>query len=54
MNKIIKDFKKTKYGPAIEDSDEVMKWIKKLPKQNHNFRNGEWKKASNFSPVKSD
>ena len=45
MNKIIKNFKKIKYGPAPEDSDEVMKWIKKLPKQNHNFINGEWKKA---------
>jgi hypothetical protein len=27
MNKIIKNFKNIKYGPAPEDDSEVLKWI---------------------------
>ena len=41
MNKIIKNFKNIKYGPAPEDDSEVLKWINKLPKPNNNFINGE-------------
>ena len=27
MNKVIKNFRKIKYGPAPEDDREVLKWI---------------------------
>ena len=30
MNKIIKNFKNIKYGPAPEDDSEVINWIKKF------------------------
>ena len=46
MNKIIKNFKNINYGPAPEDDSEVLKWINKLPKPNHNFINGGWLKSS--------
>ena len=42
---MIKNFKNIKYGPALEDDSEVLKWIKNLPKPNHNFINGEWSKS---------
>ena len=45
MNKIVKNFKNIKYGPALEDNIEVLKWIKNLPKPNHNFINGRWTKS---------
>ena len=45
MNKVIKNFKNIKYGPAPEDDNEVLKWINNLPKPNHNFINGEWSKS---------
>ena len=45
MNKIIRDFKNLKYGPALEDDNEVLNWINGLPKPNHNFINGEWHKT---------
>ena len=34
MNKIIKNFKNIKYGPAPEDDSEVLKWINNLPAPN--------------------
>ena len=45
MNKIIRDFKNIKYGPAPEDSKDVLKWIKNLSNPNQNFINGEWHKS---------
>ena len=30
MNKIIKNFKNIKYGPAPEDDTEVINWINKI------------------------
>ena len=53
MNKIIKNFKDIKYGPAPEDDREVMKWIKNLPKPNHNFINGEWSKSKTKKTLRS-
>ena len=29
MNKVIKDFRNLKYGPAPEDDKDVNKWIRK-------------------------
>ena len=51
MNKIIKNYKNIKYGPAPEDSKEVMKWIKNLPNPNFNFVDGEWKKSSSKNTI---
>ena len=45
MNNIISNFEKVKYGPAPEDSQEVLQWINSLPNPNKNFVNGEWKKS---------
>ena len=42
MNKIIKNYKNIKYGPAPEDDKEVIVWIKKLSSPNRNFINGKW------------
>ena len=53
MNKIIKNFKNINYGPAPEDDSEVLKWINKLPKPNHNFINGEWFKSSSRQTLRS-
>ena len=53
MNKIIKNFKNIKYGPAPEDDSEVLKWINTLPKPNHNFINGEWIKSSSKQTFRS-
>ena len=53
MNKIIKNIKNIKYGPAPEDDSEVLKWINKLPKPNHNFINGEWVKSSSRQTLRS-
>ncbi len=53
MNKIIKNFKDIKYGSAPEDDREVMKWIKNLPKPNHNFINGEWSKSKTKKTLRS-
>ena len=42
MNKILKDYKNIKYGPAPEDDKEVIAWIKNITKSNKNFINGKW------------
>ena len=41
MDKVIKNFRKIKYGPAPEDDKEVTNWIKNLQKPNYNFIDGE-------------
>ena len=53
MNKIIKDFTKVKYGPAIEDDSDVMDWINNIGKPNKIFINGEWIKSSSKKSIKS-
>ena len=53
MSRIIKNFKNIKYGPAPEDNSEVLKWIKNLPKPNHNFINGEWSKSFSKKTLRS-
>ena len=53
MNKVIKNFKNIKYGPAPEDNSEVLKWINNLPKPNHNFINGEWSKSLSRKTLRS-
>ena len=42
MNKILKNYKNIKYGPAPEDDKEVVAWIKKLSKSNKNYIDGKW------------
>ena len=44
MNRVIKNFRNITYGPAPEDDQEVLEWIKALPSPNYNFINGEWAK----------
>ena len=46
MNKVIKNFKKIKYGPAPEDSKEVLSWIKKISSPNKIFIGGNWIKST--------
>ena len=53
MSNIIQNFKNIKYGPALEDDSEVLKWINNLPKPNHNFINGEWVKSSSRQTLRS-
>ena len=38
MNKIIKNFKNIKYGPAPEDDTEVINWIKKISRRKYSYR----------------
>ena len=40
MSKIIKNFRSISYGPAPEDSIDVMSWINALNNPNHLFING--------------
>ena len=42
MSKIIQNFKNISYGPAPEDSKDVMSWINSLNNPNHLFINGAW------------
>ena len=51
MNKIIKNYKNIKYGPAPEDDGEVLQWIKNLSNTNKNFINGEWMKSSSGKTI---
>ena len=51
MNKIIKDFKNIKYGPAPEDDKEVLAWIKKLPSPNYKFIKGKWVKPKTRTTI---
>ena len=45
MSKIIQNFKNISYGPAPEDSKDVMSWINSLNNPNHLFINGVWVKS---------
>ena len=51
MNKVIKNFRNIKYGPAPEDDQEVIEWIKSLPSPNYNFINGEWIKPKTIKTI---
>ena len=42
MNKILKDYKNIKYGPAPEEDKEVVAWIKKISTSNKNYIDGKW------------
>ena len=42
MSKIIENYKNIKYGPALEDSKEVLSWINNIPSSNKNYINGKW------------
>ena len=46
MDKVIKNFQNISYGPAPEDSKEVIEWIKKLKNPNNLFINGKFIKSS--------
>ena len=52
MNKIIQNFKNISYGPAPEDSKDVMLWIKSLKYPNHLFINGKWVKSKSSKKIK--
>ena len=42
MNSIIKNFKDIEYGPAPEDAQDVLRWIKNLSSPNRIYINGKW------------
>ena len=42
MNKILKNYRNIKYGPALEDDKEIVAWIKKLSSPNKLYINGKW------------
>ncbi len=46
MSKIIKNFKNINYGPAPEDSKDVMRWIQELDRPNKLYINGTWIKSN--------
>ena len=46
MSKIIKNFKNINYGPAPEDSKDVMRWIQELDRPNKLYINGTWVKSN--------
>ena len=52
MNKIIKNFKNIKYGPAPEDDTEVINWIKKISSSNKNYINGKWYTSKGSKKIK--
>ena len=52
MNKIIKNFKNIKYGPAPEDDTEVINWIKKISSSNKNYINGKWNTSKGAKKIK--
>ena len=52
MNKIIKNFKNIKYGPAPEDDTEVINWIKKISSSNKNYINGKWNTSKGSKKIK--
>ena len=51
MSKIIKNFKNISYGPAPEDSKDVMSWIKSLNNPNSLFINGVWVKSKSSKKI---
>ena len=52
MNKIIKNFKNIKYGPAPEDDTEVINWINKISSPNKNYINGKWNTSKRSKKIK--
>ena len=50
MNKIIKNYKNIKYGPALEDDKEVLSWIKKIG-SNKNYINGKWTQSKSKKKI---
>ena len=52
MNKIIKNFKNIKYGPAPEDDTEVVDWINKISSPNKNYINGKWITSKGSKKIK--
>ena len=51
MSKIIQNFKNISYGPAPEDSKDVMSWINSLKHPNHLFINGKWVKSKSSKKI---
>ena len=51
MSKIIQNFKNISYGPAPEDSKDVMSWINSLSNPNHLFINGSWVKSKSSKKI---
>ena len=51
MSKIIQNFKNISYGPALEDSKEVMSWINSLNNPNRLFINGTWVKSKSSKKI---
>ena len=51
MSKIIQNFKNISYGPAPEDSKEVMSWINSLNNPNRLFINGTWIKSKSSKKI---
>ena len=51
MSKIIQNFKNISYGPAPEDSKDVMSWINSLKNPNHLFINGSWVKSKSSKKI---
>ena len=51
MSKIIQNFKNISYGPAPEDSKDVMSWINSLNNPNHLFINGSWIKSKSSKKI---
>ena len=51
MSKIIKNFKNISYGPAPEDSKDVISWINTLNNPNHLFINGSWIKSKSSKKI---
>ena len=51
MNKVLQNFKKIKYGPALEDDTEVLRWIKNLSGSNKNYIDGKWISSKNSKKI---
>jgi len=51
MSQIIKNFKNITYGPAPEDSKDVMRWIKSIKQPNNLFINGTWIKSKSSKKI---
>nr|MBT6353581.1 aldehyde dehydrogenase family protein [Pelagibacteraceae bacterium] len=51
MSKIIQNFKNISYGPAPEDSKDVLAWINSLENLNLLFINGSWIKSKSLKKI---
>jgi aldehyde dehydrogenase (NAD+) len=52
MNKILKNFKNIRYGPAPEDDKEVNEWINKLSSPNKHYIDGKWISSKSNKKIK--